>query len=132
MYLFCCFMVVFPPQETGTKQQQSAGVGGMGLLSYLVLHTRVGHRHRQVTAHEQLQGGSDTASPTALTFVISAGNYRKSFSYLCLCKSILSWPTEIICEAQGGLALPERCGVFLWSKVRPGAYKPHCWFFIYL
>lgn len=72
-------MVVFPPQETGTKQQQSAGVGGMGLLSYLVLHTRVGHRHSQVTAHEQLQGGSDTASPTALCLRAVLGITGKVF-----------------------------------------------------
>lgn len=98
----------------GTKQHLSAGAGGLGFLSCLVLHTRVGHRHSQVTATEQLQGGSDTTFPTALMFVITAGNHRKPFPYLCLCISLLSWPTEISCD--GSLALLKRCGFISGPK----------------
>lgn len=128
---FFCFRVVFPPRNGHKAAPECrcrwAGAPVLpGTVAMCQAQAQPGHSPRSSCRVDQ------TPLSTALMFVISARNYSKRFSYLCLCKSVLSRPTEISCEAQGSLALPKRCGVFLWSKVHPGAYKPHCWFFIYL
>lgn len=127
-YVFFHIRVVFPPGD-GHKVQVQVGWGSCPTWCCTDV---LGTGPARSQPMEQLQGGSDTAFPTALMFAIRAGNYGEHFILFMSLQFSFVTANRNKLWGKGSLALPKRCGVFLWSKVHPAAHKPHCWFFIYL
>lgn len=74
-YVFFHIRVVFPPGD-GHKVQVQVGWGSCPTWCCTDV---LGTGPARSQPMEQLQGGSDTAFPTALMFAIRAGNYGEHF-----------------------------------------------------